>query len=103
MRHATLCKSIYCVLSSLCVCSGGGKILLFEGGMISGHYQVFPNCSTVIVKSYPLGLPNVTESYVLKYETTILVDGINSALQPSGIFLVLLEEKRPKYYLNALL
>jgi hypothetical protein len=47
--------------------------------MISGHCRAFPNHSTVIVKSYALGLPNVTESYVLKYESMILVDSINSA------------------------
>ena len=32
MRRATLWESIYCVLSPLCVCGGGGRILLFEGG-----------------------------------------------------------------------
>jgi hypothetical protein len=47
--------------------------------MISGHCRAFQNRSTVIVKSYPLGPPNVTESYILKYGSTILVDGINNA------------------------
>jgi hypothetical protein len=48
--------------------------------MISGHCPAFSNHWTVIVKSYPFGLPNATESYVLKYESTILGDGINKAL-----------------------
>jgi hypothetical protein len=44
--------------------------------MISGHCPAFSNNWTVIAKSYRLGLPNVTESYVLKYRSTILGDGI---------------------------
>ena len=81
MRRATLLKSIYCVLSPLYVCGGRVRFYFLRGGMISGHCPAFSNHWTVIAKSYPLGLPNVTESYVLKYGSTILGDGRKRALE----------------------
>ena len=68
MRRATLRDLLYVVAS--CVCGGRARFYFLRGGMISGHCPAFSNHWTVIAKSYPLGLPNVTESYVLKYGGT---------------------------------